>query len=357
MSDRSSSHRRYNPLLDEWVLCSPGRLNRPWQGHRDVAPLEPSPPYDPDCYLCPGNLRASGERNPAYPATLAFNNDFPALTAAFGTEGRGPAAEFDPDVLLRSRPETGICRVLCFSPRHDLTLAKMDAAGLRAVVDCWADEVASLRARPGIRHVQVFENKGKVMGCSNPHPHGQIWATENIPSGAARRQAAQIRYFEAHGRDLLGDYLARELRENERMVLRNDHWLVLVPFWAVWPFETMVLPIRFVSDPGGLTSGERDSLADVLGRLNRRYDHLFGCSFPYSMGLHVQPADNEDRPYWRLHAAFLPPLLRSATVRKFVVGYELSAEPQRDFLPEEAAERLRAMPETSEGSADSVGRG
>lgn len=345
MANRSSSHRRYNPLADEWVLCSPGRLKRPWQGLSEVAPVDPPPPYDPDCYLCPGNLRANGERNPAYTGTLAFDNDFPALASPLGTTGRGALVEGEDGGLLRSHPEAGHCRVLCFSPRHDLTLALMEDSDLRAVIDAWADEVTKLQASERIRHVQIFENKGEPMGCSNPHPHGQIWATEHVPSGAARRQAAQRRYFDAHGRDLLGDYLSSELRDGERIVLRNDDWVVLVPFWAVWPFETMVLPTRLVSDLASLEPGERNSLSDVLGQLNRRYDNLFHCSFPYSMAWHVQPADDEARPYWRLHAGFLPPLLRSATVRKFVVGYELSAEPQRDFLPEEAAERLRAMPE------------
>ena len=342
MSERESSHRRYNPLLDEWVLCSPGRLERPWQGQTDDAAAGNEPEYDPGCYLCPGNLRANGERNPAYTTTLAFDNDFPALTRPSGKD----ADAIDPESLLRSEPETGICRVLCFSPRHDLTLALMNNAELRNVVDSWAEEATRLLSRDGIRHVQIFENKGRVMGCSNPHPHGQIWATAHVPTGAARRQAAQQRHFGTHGRDLLGDYLERELEEGRRIVFRNDHWVALIPFWAVWPFETMVLPLRRVGQLADLGPEERDALANALGRLNRRYDNLFSCPFPYSMGWHAQPKDAVDAPYWRLHATFFPPLLRSASVRKFVVGYELSAEPQRDILPEAAAERLRAMSET-----------
>jgi UDPglucose--hexose-1-phosphate uridylyltransferase len=329
------AHRRYNPLLDEWVLCSPTRLERPWQGQTEGRPPESLPAYDPGCYLCPGNARAGGRRNPEYTSTFAFDNDFPAL----GLADTGAAPSEDP--LLRAHPESGVCRVLCFSPRHDLTLADMDARALRAVVDAWAEEVTALAARPKIRHVQVFENKGAMMGCSNPHPHGQIWATEHVPSGPARRLFAQRAYAEAHGRDLLGDYLQRELSSAERVVFKNDHWVLLVPFWASWPFETMLLPLRAVGDLAGLRPEERDSLAEALSRLNTRYDALFHTSFPYSMAWHARPTDGE-HPYWRLHAGWYPPLLRSAEVRKFAVGYELAAESQRDLTPEEAAARLRA---------------
>ncbi len=356
MPERESSHRRYNPLLDEWVLCSPGRLTRPWQGQTDDADGGREPAYDPGCYLCPGNVRANGERNPAYTATMAFDNDFPALTPP----SQDSAGTIQPDPLLRSEPEAGICRVLCFSPRHDLTLARMDDGELRRVVDAWAEEATRLLARGGIRHVQIFENKGRVMGCSNPHPHGQIWATGHVPTAAARRQTAQRRYFDVHGRDLLGDYVKRELEAGRRIVFRNDHWVVLVPFWAVWPFETMVLPIRRVSQLADLGPDERDALADALGRVNRRYDNLFQCSFPYSMSWHAQPREEVDAAYWRLHATFFPPLLRSASVRKFVVGYELSAEPQRDIPPEAAADRLREMSEThylATGTATAQPRG
>lgn len=340
MSTGRQSHRRYNPLLDEWVLCSPGRLDRPWQGQTEPPPREHPQAHDPGCALCPGNPRAKGERNPAYTGTFAFDNDFPALS-------RSAAVPSAPrEALLRSQPESGVCRVLCFSPRHDLTLAGMSNPEIRRVVDAWAEEVSRLGAQDGIGHVQVFENKGAMMGCSNPHPHCQIWATEHVPTSAQRRLGAQRRYFQENGRDLLGDYLSRERVEGERIVCANDHWAVVVPFWAAWPFETLVVPARNVGHLSGLFGDERDALADILGRLNRRYDSLFGVSFPYSMSWHGQPFDGQAHPYWRLHASYFPPLLRSATIRKFAVGYELAAEAQRDFTPEDAAARLRV---TSDG--------
>jgi len=334
----TESHRRYNPLLDEWVLCSPHRLDRPWQGQVETVAAEGLPAYDPNCYLCPGNARARGQNNPGYKTTFVFDNDFAALTK----EAHGESID---DGLLRAAPESGVCRVICFSPRHDLTLALMDAGSIRPVVDTWAEEVARLGALRHIAHVQVFENKGAMMGCSNPHPHGQIWATEHVPTGPARRLASQQRYRERHGRDLLGDYLERELKEKERVVFRNEHWVAVVPFWAVWPFETMLLPVRAVPDLAALDGPERDALADAFARLTKRYDNLFRCSFPYSMGLHSRPTDGGAHDYWRLHASFFPPLLRSATVRKFVVGYELSGETQRDLTPEQAAARLREQSE------------
>jgi UDPglucose--hexose-1-phosphate uridylyltransferase len=340
MSTGSESHRRYNPLLDEWVLCSPGRLDRPWQGQTELVSDETLPTYDPACALCPGNGRAKGERNAAYTGTFAFDNDFPALSRS----AAAPSPAREP--LLRSQPESGICRVLCFSPRHDLTVAGMSNVEIRRVVDAWAEEVSRLGAQEGIGHVQVFENKGAMMGNSSPHPHCQIWATSHLPTGAQRRLTTQRRYLQENGRDLLGDYLSRERVEGKRIVVANDHWAVLVPFWAVWPFETLVVPARTVGHLSGLFGDERDALADILGRLNRRYDNLFGVSFPYSMSWHGQPSDGQAHPYWRLHASYFPPLLRSASVRKFVVGYELAAEPQRDFTPEDAAARLRAVAET-----------
>jgi UDPglucose--hexose-1-phosphate uridylyltransferase len=330
-------HRRYNPLLDEWVLVSPHRLQRPWQGQ--VEPPQPSmlQPYDSACYLCPGNGRANGERNPAYTSTFVFDNDFPALLPA---SGAGHQADDD---LLIAEPQSGRCRVVCFSPRHDLTLAQMGVGGIRAVVDTWADEVERMSRVDGIRYVQVFENKGAAMGCSNPHPHGQLWASATVPHIPARKLEMQRRYVERHGRDLVGDYLARELAIGERVVCRNDAWVVVVPFWAVWPFETMVVPVRMVADLRDLEDGERDQLADVLRRLTVRYDNLFNCSFPYSMGWHGRPVDGRAHPGCRLHAVYFPPLLRSATVRKFLVGYEMTGEPQRDLTAESAAGRLRVL--------------
>jgi len=333
----SAPHRRYNPLLDEWVLCSPQRLERPWQGQVEAKGRPERPRYDPSCYLCPGNLRANGQRNPPYETTFVFDNDFPALLFE---PGRSPEPEDD---LLRARPTRGLCRVLCFSPRHDLALGEMEVPAIRAVVDAWAEESARLGALEGIGHVQVFENKGALMGCSNPHPHCQVWATEHVPHLPARKLLAQRRYLEAHGRDLLGDYLERERREGERLVCANEHWGALVPFWAVWPFETLVIPARRVSELAALSPPERDALAELLRELNRRYDGLFGESFPYSMGWHGGPSDGAEHAYARLHAFYFPPLLRSATVKKFLVGYEMSAEPQRDLTPEAAAARLRAV--------------
>jgi UDPglucose--hexose-1-phosphate uridylyltransferase len=328
-------HRRYNPLLDEWVLVSPHRLERPWQGQVDAPQPSTLPAYDPGCYLCPGNLRANGERNPAYDTTFVFDNDFPALLP--GAPGESAPA----DDLFVAEPQSGICRVVCFSSRHDLTLARMDTAGIRTVVEAWIDEVERLSGLGTVRYVQVFENKGAAMGCSNPHPHGQVWASATVPHVPARKLAMQRRYQERHGQDLLGDYLARELAAGERVVCRNDAWAVVVPFWAVWPFETMVIPVRMVDDLRELADDERDQLADILRQLTARYDNLFTCSFPYSMGWHGRPVDRHAYPGCRLHAVYFPPLLRSATVRKFLVGYEMTAEPQRDLTAESAAARLR----------------
>jgi UDPglucose--hexose-1-phosphate uridylyltransferase len=336
----NSPHRRYNPLLDEWVLCSPHRLERPWQGQVEDAARATRPVYDPSCYLCPGNLRAGGQRNPAYTATFAFDNDFAALLP------ESPVAPLDEGGLLVAEPATGRCRVLCFSPRHDLTLAEMNASAIRPVVDAWAREVETIGASPGVRYVQVFENKGAMMGCSNPHPHCQVWATSYVPLGPARKLETQRAYLERHGRDLVGDYLEKELRAGERVVCRNDHWVALVPFWAVWPFEVMVIPVRRVPDLPSLGGAEKDALADLLRRVSVRYDNLFRTSFPYSMGFHGRPTDGGEHPWWRLHAVYFPPLLRSATVRKFLVGFELTAEPQRDLTAEEAAARLRDQGET-----------
>ena len=332
-------HRRYNPLLDEWVLVSPHRLERPWQGQVEEPQPSALPAFDPSCYLCPGNLRANGARNPDYAATFAFDNDFPALLP------ESPAAAPAADDLFVAEPQSGGCRVVCFSPRHDLTLAQMDTAGIRNVVDTWAEEVDRLARAGHVRYVQVFENKGAAMGCSNPHPHGQIWASAAVPHVPARKLAMQQRYAERHGRDLLGDYLARELEMGDRVVCRNEAWVAVVPFWAVWPFETMVIPVRQVDDLRSLGGDERDELADILRRLTARYDNLFQCSFPYSMGWHGRPVDGRDYPGCRLHAVFFPPLLRSASVRKFLVGYEMTAEPQRDLTAEAAAARLRALPD------------
>jgi UDPglucose--hexose-1-phosphate uridylyltransferase len=332
-------HRRYNPLTREWVLVSPHRTKRPWQGQVEQPAPEERPRYDPTCYLCPGNERAGGVRNPEYEHTFVFTNDFAALLPDT------PEGEFDREGLMLARSERGTSRVVCFSPRHDLTLAEMERDDLCRVVDAWAAQYDELGAMPSIGYVQIFENRGAMMGASNPHPHGQIWATEHLPLNVAREHESQHDYYRQKGRSLLADYLALELQEGARIVVENEHFVALVPFWAVWPFETMVVSRRHVGALTSLDSEERSGLADVLKRLTTRYDNLFKVSFPYSMGFHQSPTDGELHPEWHLHAHFYPPLLRSATVRKFMVGFELLGEPQRDITPEAAAERLREQSE------------
>jgi len=329
-------HRRYNPLTGEWVLVSPHRTKRPWQGQVEKVPPEQRPAYDPGCYLCPGNARAGGVRNPQYATTLVFDNDFAALLPDT------PAGSFEHGGLLRAEAQSGVCRVVCFSPRHDLTIAEMEAGAIRGVVDAWVDQYAELMARPDIGYVQIFENRGAMMGCSNPHPHCQIWAPSTIPNEPAKEHAAQQAYFEAHGRTLLSDYVALELDLGERIVAFNESFVALTPFWAVWPFEVMIVSRRPFSGMDQMTSEERDDFASAMKSVTTRYDNLFEVSFPYTMGLHQRPAGDE-YPFWHFHAHYYPPLLRSATVRKFMVGFEMLATPQRDITPEAAAARLREL--------------
>lgn len=332
-------HRRFNPLTGEWVLVSPHRMRRPWQGQVEPAEDERRASYDPQCYLCPGNERAGGERNPPYTDYFVFDNDFAALTP--GT----PEGEVDEGGLLLAKAESGLCRVVCFSPRHDVTLAGLETSAVRRLVDLWSQQYEELGSRPDIGHVQIFENRGAMMGCSNPHPHGQIWAQRSVPVQAAREGERLAGHYERTGRSLLTDYLSLEIERGERVVLEQGTFVAVVPFWAVWPFETLVIPRRAVGSLPQLSDEERDDLASLLRRLTTRYDNLFQTSFPYSAGVHQAPTDGREHPEWHLHLHFYPPLLRSATVRKFMVGYELLAEPQRDLTPEAAAARLRDQPE------------
>ena len=331
-------HRRFNLLTGEWVLVSPHRAKRPWQGAMEDELSEARPAHDPECYLCPGTARVGGERNPDYQTTYVFTNDFSALLSD------APAGGSE-DELLRARSERGLCRVICFAPRHDLTLAEMDQPGIRRVVDLWTDQYRELGALDFVNHVQIFENKGTTMGCSNPHPHGQIWAQSTLPNEPAKELAQMRDWYRRRGRPLLTDYLERELAEQERLVCVNDGFVALVPFWAIWPFETLLLPRRHVASLLELEEGERDALADILRRLTTRYDNLFRTSFPYSAGLHQAPTDGRDHPEWGLHMHFYPPLLRSASIKKFMVGYEMLGGPQRDITPETSAARLREQSE------------
>jgi UDPglucose--hexose-1-phosphate uridylyltransferase len=334
----SHPHRRFNPMTRDWVLVSPHRTQRPWQGQ--VESVEPGAraTYDPNCYLCPGNARAAGVRNPAYTETFVFDNDFAVL------KPDTPAGEIQEEGLLVARSEAGRSRVVCFSPRHDLTMARMSVPELRQVVDTWVQEFSTLGSDPNIRSVQIFENRGAMMGCSNPHPHGQIWANETLPNELAKELAAFGDYRQLHGTTLLHDYLELELEKQERLVCANDHFVLLVPFWAIWPFETLLVSRRCVPAFDELNDQERTALAEILRQATIRYDNLFRTSFPYTMGFHQRPTDGGDYPEFHLHAHFYPPLLRSATIRKFMVGYEMLGMPQRDITAETAALWLREVP-------------
>ena len=322
-------HRRYNPLGDEWLLVSPHRARRPWQGQIEAPDLAARTHHDPSCYLCPGNQRVTGETNPHYSGPFVFQNDFAALLPDSPAPPGG-------DALFQLALARGESRVICFSPDHALTLPELPLPALRGVIDCWAQQVAELSTR--YPHVQLFENKGAMMGCSNPHPHGQVWATSYVPQLLATEARTQADW--PGEQPMLLELAAREA-DGPRVVVQNSLWLAIVPFWAAWPFEVLVLPRFAVRRLPDLDEGQRGALAAILQALTIRYDNLFQCSFPYSMGWHGAPGQDEEHPRWQLHAHFYPPLLRSATVRKFMVGYELLAEAQRDLTPEQAAERLR----------------
>lgn len=337
------SHRRLNPLTGEWVLVSPHRTNRPWRGQAETPQSADQPAHDPSCYLCPSNERASGARNPDYEGVFAFDNDFAALTpdTAFETLDEGG--------LLVAQGEPGACRVICFSERHDLTLSRMGTDDIARVVEAWRTENSRLGALDFVNYVQIFENRGAAMGASNPHPHCQIWATRGVPNEVAKESSAQANYLLQKGECLLCAYLALEEKHGERMVCANKHFVALVPFWATWPYETLVLPRRHIGSFDDFGTEETRALADILRRVTAAYDRLFDTPFPYSMGFHQRPCDGAAHPHWHFHAHFYPPLLRSASVRKFMVGFELLASPQRDVTPEAAAARLRDLMSAEEG--------
>ncbi|MCA0932459.1 UDP-glucose--hexose-1-phosphate uridylyltransferase [Lutimonas saemankumensis] len=334
----SEPHRRYNILTDEWVLVSPHRTKRPWQGKTDKIPNQKRPSYDEKCYLCPTNTRAGGEINPEYSGTYSFVNDFAAVFPGSNT------SEYK-NGLLQASGETGICKVVCFSPDHSLTLPLMEVNEIHEVIKLWQREYEELGGLTEINHVQIFENKGDIMGCSNPHPHGQIWSQSSIPETVLKKQKQQRTHWDHHKRSLLKDYIEQEIELSERIVLENEHFVALVPYWAVWPYETMIVPKKHYQHVGQLNWEEQKAFASILKDLTTKYDNLFETSFPYSSGIHQSPTDTK-HPEWHFHMSFYPPLLRSAEVKKFMVGYEMFANPQRDITAEQAAKTLKSLSTT-----------
>lgn len=325
-------HRRFNPLKREWVLVSPHRNKRPWLGQVEKAENPDLPSHDPNCYLCAGNIRIGGERNPDYVGPYVFPNDFPALLPHSETL-QEPCAP-----LFKAQAANGVARVICYSEHHDRTMAHLNTADIRKIVDLWQSQFLELSKQ--FESVVIFENKGEMMGCSNPHPHGQIWATDFVPNELERENQTQFEYFTTHSRPMLLDYVESEIEQNERVICKNSSWAAIVPYWAAWPFETILLPRRHRQNMADLLPEEKDDLASILKVLTSAYDRLFQTSFPYSMGWHGAPSNEARNAHWQLHAHFYPPLLRSATVRKFMVGFELLAETQRDMTPEDAAKQL-----------------
>ncbi len=332
-------HRRYNPLTGEWVLVSPHRTKRPWQGQVEPETSLNSAECDASCYLCPGNQRAGGKKTPRYESTYVFVNDYSALLPDSAQEEKIGSE------LFKAESERGLCKVICFSPRHDLTIALMERNAIRKVVDTWIEQYLEIGNKDFISYVQIFENRGSVMGASNPHPHGQIWANEHIPDIPATEDRMQKDYFNNHGTALLEDYVKEEREKKDRIIFENTSFAAVVPYWAVWPYETMILPKRHVTGIDELVEEEKDDLADALKRMTVRFDNIFKTSFPYSMGIHQRPVDGKDYQHWQFHIHYLPPLLRSATVKKFMVGYELLANPQRDITAETSAGILRDQSE------------
>jgi len=335
---REHSHRRYNPLTGEWIQVSPHRAKRPWQGQNEKASKAEVNNYDPACYLCPGNERSNGKLNPRYESTFSFVNDFSAIIQDV------PQGAIDEKELLVARAEKGICKVVCFSPDHSLTVAEMSVDNIEMIVKLWIEEYRQLSDIPFINYIQIFENKGEIMGCSNPHPHGQIWAQESIPMEPLKKQQCQLKYFVQHGNTLLSNYLLLESQKKERIIAENDHFVLVVPFWATWPFESMIIPRRKMARITEMNSQEVRAFSEMYKMIAVKYDNLFETSFPYSAGIHQAPSDGKEHAEWHWHMVFYPPLLRSATVKKFMVGYEMLANPQRDISAEFSAERLRSMP-------------
>ena len=331
-----NSHRRYNILTGEWVLVSPHRAKRPWQGKNEALPKKQTVSYDSDCYLCPGNTRINGAVNPDYKDVYIFQNDFAAL--------QNNVKDFSLDnKLLKAKSESGICKVICFSPDHSKSLGEMNKKEILKVIEAWQTEYLLLGKEKNINYVQIFENKGEIMGCSNPHPHGQIWSQSSIPNEVVKKNTNQLNYFLDKQSSLLKDYLNQELKEKERIIYENKNYVVLVPFWAIWPFETMVIPKNHQQNISKLDDVERENFAEAILVITKTYDKLFECSFPYSSGIHQAPTDNKNNQHWHWHMSFYPPLLRSAKVKKFMVGYEMFGMPQRDITPEQAALRLKAL--------------
>lgn len=333
-------HRRYNPLTEEWILVSPHRSKRPWQGQNETVSENILPEYDPECYLCAGNRRSNGVQNENYTDTYVFENDFAALLQ---DEVQDNTTQSD---LFRFKPERGLNKVICFSPKHNLTIPEMGIEGIQKIIDTWKEQYIELGSKDFINHVQIFENKGSVMGCSNPHPHGQIWAQSSIPTQVEKTQKSLRNYYEKHQRSLLKDYLEEELKKKERIVSENEHFAVLVPFWATWPYEALIISKRHFGNLTQMTQEEMLAFAEMIKTVTVKYDNLFQTSFPYSSGIHQTPTDNEEHPEWHFHMHFYPPLLRSASVKKFMVGYEMMGEAQRDISPEKSAEILRDLSDT-----------
>ncbi len=330
------SHKRYNILTGEWVLVSPHRAKRPWQGQNEAVNNEKRPTYDESCYLCAGNTRINGEVNPKYEDVFIFTNDFAAL------QKDSPDFSVN-DGLLIAESEKGICKVICFSPDHSKSLADMSAEEIQKVVFAWQKEYKELGDNELINYVQIFENKGAVMGCSNPHPHGQIWSQSTLPNEVDKKNTQQLNYFKDKNNSLLGDYLKQELEKNERIIYQNNAFVVLIPFWAVWPFEAMIAPKAHKTNILELNDDEALLYADAIAVLTKAYDKIFNTSFPYSSGIHQAPTNGEDNSHWHWHMSFYPPLLRSATVKKFMVGYEMFGTPQRDISAEKAAQMIRDL--------------